>query len=60
MKNAEEITKTSKLAGIAKKECVQIVMMNICCGSYGIKVWLNEYLDCGRKKNLVQDMVVDE
>lgn len=59
MKNAEEITKTSKLAGIVKKECVQIVMINTCHGSYDIKVWLEEYLDCGRKRNLVQDMVVD-
>jgi hypothetical protein len=59
VKNAEEITKTSRLASIVKKECVQIVMINICRGSYDIKVWLKEYLDCGRKRNLVQDMVVD-
>jgi hypothetical protein len=59
VKNVEEITKTSRLAGIVKKECVQIVMINTCRGSYDIKVWLEEYLDCGRKRNLVQDMVVD-
>ena len=59
MKNAEEITKTSRLADIVKKKCVQIVMINTCRGSYDIKVWLKEYLVCGRKRRLVQDMVVD-
>ncbi|MFC1505961.1 hypothetical protein ACFLQ6_02705 [Thermoproteota archaeon] len=59
MKNAEEITKISRLAGIVKKICAQIVMINTCHGSYDIKVWPKEYLVCGRKRNMVQDMVVD-
>ena len=60
MRNAKEITKNSRRAGIAKKKCVSIATINICHGSYGIKVWLNEHLDCGRRKNLVQGMAVDD